>query len=281
MSPLARSLMLLGGLALTTACATEQQAVQPTATGAPATTLPLTSSTVPSTVAPTTASEVQEPFELDASTIDWWESQSAELQDLACSAGFDAVVYSSPDLDEATFDALCSGEVILSAPRAGTALSVDEFDSLLSPAVAAWARTPSPTTYNAIAAGAAALLDSNRPYPAEAPVDERTMSTWLASLATYPGDDLKVVTVLAELKPLLPSAPAIVDDGTYRVGTEIAAGTYRTVVEVEGCYWETTDSTGEVNDNASVFAAPSVVATIRSTDFGFNSRSCGPWIRSR
>ena len=67
-------------------------------------------------------------------------------------------------------------------------------------------------------------------------------------------------------------------DGTWIVGQDIAAGTYRTYGG-SNCYWERDrDFSGGLNsiianDNA---AGPAIV-TIRPTDRGFTTKSCGEW----
>ncbi len=68
-------------------------------------------------------------------------------------------------------------------------------------------------------------------------------------------------------------------DGTFAVGKDIAAGTYRTRTAADGCYWERLKGfTGELgdiiaNDNAH---GPTVV-TIAASDKGFTSHRCGEW----
>lgn len=68
-------------------------------------------------------------------------------------------------------------------------------------------------------------------------------------------------------------------DGTWRVGVDIAPGTYRTE-GTENCYWQrTSDFGGEMNaiianDNAR---GPAVV-TIAPADAGFTCVRCGTWV---
>ncbi len=68
-------------------------------------------------------------------------------------------------------------------------------------------------------------------------------------------------------------------DGTFNVGTDIKAGTYRTRVASPGCYWERlkgfsgTMTDIIANDNTD---APAVV-TIAASDKGFQSSGCGTW----
>jgi hypothetical protein len=70
-------------------------------------------------------------------------------------------------------------------------------------------------------------------------------------------------------------------DGTYRVGTDIVPGTYRSAgASPEGesdCYWARLNSlnpTHIINNNIST--GPQVV-TIQPSDRAFLTRSCQPW----
>ena len=68
-------------------------------------------------------------------------------------------------------------------------------------------------------------------------------------------------------------------DGSYRVGTDIAPGTYRTRQPVHGCYWARLSGfSGKFSDvKANDFASGFVVVTIRPRDRGFESSGCGRW----
>lgn len=68
----------------------------------------------------------------------------------------------------------------------------------------------------------------------------------------------------------------IFGSGTFKVGDDIKAGTYFTT-DVEGCYWERTDRNGNIIDNYFSAGAARVQVTIRSSDYSFNSDSCGEW----
>jgi hypothetical protein len=67
-------------------------------------------------------------------------------------------------------------------------------------------------------------------------------------------------------------------DGTYRVGRDVPAGTYRTRGG-DGCYWERlksfSGSFGAIlaNENAE---GPALV-TLKRTDKGFTTNGCGRW----
>ena len=76
-----------------------------------------------------------------------------------------------------------------------------------------------------------------------------------------------------------PGVPATsIEDGTWRVGIDIEAGTYRTD-GTDSCYWErVSDFTGDfraliANENPR---GPALV-TILASDAGFTSKRCGTW----
>ncbi|SCL50779.1 hypothetical protein [Micromonospora chersina] len=70
------------------------------------------------------------------------------------------------------------------------------------------------------------------------------------------------------------------EDGTYRVGKEIKPGTYVTT-DVDGCYWERQDRSGNTIDNYFTNGARRVQVTIRSSDYAFHSENCGEWRPAR
>lgn len=69
-------------------------------------------------------------------------------------------------------------------------------------------------------------------------------------------------------------------DGTHRVGTDIAPGTYRNSGGT-GCYWERLSgfggSFGDIIANGNASGSQPVVVTISTSDAGFTSRRCGTW----
>jgi hypothetical protein len=67
-------------------------------------------------------------------------------------------------------------------------------------------------------------------------------------------------------------------DGTYRVGKDIKPGTYAIKGDIENCYWERQDSSGETIDNNFVVKAKRVEVTIRSSDYAFMAEGCGKWM---
>jgi hypothetical protein len=158
-------------------------------------------------------------------------------------------------------------------------MSPDEFTAALDPAVAAWVNTPSPDTYSALAASAAELAKPGRVLPEDTDHGGMSIRSALQQLSVYPGTDAEVFSLLGGMQAFLPSLPTIVFDGNYTVGQDVLPGKYRTLGPVDGCYWETLDAAGEINDNNFVNAAPQVIATIRKSDFAFNSDDCGPWIK--
>lgn len=65
--------------------------------------------------------------------------------------------------------------------------------------------------------------------------------------------------------------------GTFRVGDEVPPGTYAVEGDVENCYWERTNASGEIIDNNFVVGAKRVQVTIASSDYSFHSEGCGEW----
>jgi hypothetical protein len=79
--------------------------------------------------------------------------------------------------------------------------------------------------------------------------------------------------------PVPPPAAVTFSDGTYIVGTDIPAGTFRTRIPVRGCYWERLRGfSGSLSDIiANDFANIPEVVTIAASDKGFKSDGCGTW----
>jgi dipeptidyl aminopeptidase/acylaminoacyl peptidase len=81
--------------------------------------------------------------------------------------------------------------------------------------------------------------------------------------------------------PTTPASPAFVTfgDGTWRIPTDIKAGTYRTRESSTGCYWARLKGfSGGLDDilaNEST-DAPTIV-TILASDKGFETAGCGTW----
>ena len=71
-----------------------------------------------------------------------------------------------------------------------------------------------------------------------------------------------------------PGPAAAFRDGQHIVGRDILPGTYRASSVTDICFWERKDEDGGVIDNAF-----STVATIRASDFTFQSNRCGTWSR--
>jgi hypothetical protein len=90
-------------------------------------------------------------------------------------------------------------------------------------------------------------------------------------------------TVYAFGSAFLPVLPAtIAGDGTFRVGSDIAPGTYRTTTSTMGCYWARLSGfSGASSDiNANDIGDGQRVVTILSTDAGFTTQRCGRWTTS-
>jgi hypothetical protein len=84
-------------------------------------------------------------------------------------------------------------------------------------------------------------------------------------------DDLSAITSS-------PTAPF--EDGTYQIGVDIAAGTWR-AAGTESCYWERRSGFGGTFDEiiANGVGDPNPVVTIDASDAGFSSKNCAIWTR--
>jgi hypothetical protein len=93
---------------------------------------------------------------------------------------------------------------------------------------------------------------------------------------------------IAELKRVangVPPAPkTAMDDGTFTVGKDIAAGTYQVKVPagangIHDCYWERTEPQGgTIANDFLTFAPQGPVVTLYAGE-GFVSKSCGTWTK--
>ncbi len=70
-------------------------------------------------------------------------------------------------------------------------------------------------------------------------------------------------------------------DGTYRVGPNIAPGTYQGTTTATGCYWERLSGFGGTLNEviANYFGNAPTIVTIAATDVGFKSSGCGSWTK--
>ena len=83
------------------------------------------------------------------------------------------------------------------------------------------------------------------------------------------------------MSPRTASPTAAFGGGTFLVGPEIAAGTWRNSNSSAGCYWERLSGfTGELGDIiTNSFSSVIQAVTVASTDAGFSSEGCGTWSR--
>jgi len=68
-------------------------------------------------------------------------------------------------------------------------------------------------------------------------------------------------------------------DGTFRVGVDIAPGTYKNSDSSQACYWERLNSFDDSEDAviANNISTAQMIVTISPTDVGFTSDRCGTW----
>jgi putative cell wall-binding protein len=89
-------------------------------------------------------------------------------------------------------------------------------------------------------------------------------------------------TVCAPPPPPPPPPPApksFSGNGTYRVGIDIPAGTYRTRSDNPGCYWKRLSGfSGSLDDiKANDLTDYHTIVTISAGDAGFSTEDCGTW----
>lgn len=160
------------------------------------------------------------------------------------------------------------------------ALDAAQLAAAIVPAAKAWLFHPSGPAYDELAAAVKGVLDSRAPLPAGGFASAADVQGFLTQLLTYPGVDWKVGSILGSLAPVLPGLPAITSNGTYTVGQNFVPGTYRTLNGVDGCYWETLNSAGDINDNNFIDSAPQVIMHVRASDFAVHIEGCGWFVRT-
>lgn len=109
--------------------------------------------------------------------------------------------------------------------------------------------------------------------------DYRVVVTIASSDAGFKADGCGTFT--SDLSAVTTSRTAPFSNGTWIVGTDIAAGTWR-APGGSGCYWErlsgfSGETTKDVITNGFGDSGPTI--TIAATDRGFHSSDCGSWQR--
>lgn len=114
--------------------------------------------------------------------------------------------------------------------------------------------------------------------PAELLGDDVPLHVFLTQLIGVADGSIRGLGLDYRIKDLVEDVPtmgpALITRRSNTVGSDVSPGTYVTF-DVDGCYWETLDNTGEINNNNFVSSAPRVEVTIRESDFAFNSHGCG------
>ena len=83
----------------------------------------------------------------------------------------------------------------------------------------------------------------------------------------------------AKYKGDLKASDRAIYEGDYEVGHDVKTGTYRTEPGASECYWERQTGGGRIIANDFItHAAKGVTVTIYSSDGGFSTHGCGPWI---
>ena len=106
-------------------------------------------------------------------------------------------------------------------------------------------------------------------------------STQTAATVTSTVEITKTVTVTYTPPGPSPPKTTIETDGTYRVGTDIVPGTYRSAgPSAEGasdCYWARLSSLNETHIIDSNISIGPEVVMIQPSDRAFLTHSCQPW----
>lgn len=68
-------------------------------------------------------------------------------------------------------------------------------------------------------------------------------------------------------------------DGTYRVGPDILAGTYREITASSSCYWARLSGFGGTFSEIIANGFGVSIVTIAPADAGFQSSDCGAWTK--
>lgn len=81
--------------------------------------------------------------------------------------------------------------------------------------------------------------------------------------------------------PATPPGPTGLGDGTYRVGSDMQPGTYRTDNPENRCAWQRLRGFGGTvaETIASDLPRGPAIVTIAPTDVGFQTRGCGTWVK--
>src|SRR5687768_5426454 len=81
--------------------------------------------------------------------------------------------------------------------------------------------------------------------------------------------------------PITVSPTVPFNEGTFVVGTDIAAGTWQSNGTGSSCYWERLNGFGGTFGNiiANFFGTAPGIVTISATDQGFSSSGCGVWTK--
>lgn len=76
--------------------------------------------------------------------------------------------------------------------------------------------------------------------------------------------------------------PETYDDGTYEIGKDIPAGTYRSSEETDMCYWATLKGFGgELEDVIQNGNSSPAIVTLEKSTTGFETNGCGYWVDVR
>jgi hypothetical protein len=138
-------------------------------------------------------------------------------------------------------------------------------------------------TWQLLAAVAVALVIGLAAGSGTTPEDETVSAGGQApdSTAAAAPDTTRPTTAPTTAAPTTTPGPKTeFGPGSYRVGTDIAAGTYRSSATSTNCYWKRLSNfTGQDDILANYLSASPTTVTILASDKGFETRNCGTWTK--
>jgi hypothetical protein len=107
-----------------------------------------------------------------------------------------------------------------------------------------------------------------------------TITSPPVTVTTPPVSVTSTLTVTVTVT-VTPTPKTAFPDGSFHVGSDIEAGTYRSVATTDSCYWERLRGFGGTLDEiiANFFGTGPTIVTIAPTDVGFRSERCGGWAK--
>ena len=176
----------------------------------------------------------------------------------------------------ATTTAITVGKAVITLKSAPRITGATSLGSTLTANVGTYAPAPSAYAYQWYRNGAAISGARYRTYRLTAADNGRSITVRVSASLIY--FDTRVTMSPALKLPVWP-VTVLRGDGTYRVGTQIKPGLYKSTGTGSGCYWERLSGfSGTLSQiNANYFGTARTYVQILPGDVGFSSDGCGSW----